>query len=462
MGTSLRCCILPLCVEICLRFAQVHSLSDEVLPTKASLAYFVPVLRAKSLVIPPVFSLAVPPGSSLSINAHGSVLITGPAGSSTLFQNHFADSDQVSRKTAIQKSLSFCSLEESYQVLDLDCDIGSNAAVILTSLEASYPKVASVIPFTITLWEAAHIRAQTLSTLLPPGTSELSLFAQATLKSRFLTLLPEEQPDAALNLTVGPGCGQFIIAPVYDIGQHETDWQASVLTKHQFVKAESDQENRLPTPPPSPYIRPVERRRLASPSPERLAEDSKATEEATITEKGPPLALTIRPRGSASLTKYILYIISLSGWLFKFWLLRVWLFFRARRVSDEAVELLSEGDEEEEEEEEIDEEVDEGTVVWEGLETLAEEDALSISTAANADAKAELVEEPSSTLLLDVPAGSLSILLRAVTTSQTLKDFQIELDGKPLASSVKALGEGIFSVDVEGSMNGGRVSISVL
>ena len=431
------------------RSSGVYRLGSHSFPTRVSLAFFVPVLYPKSLVTLHAFSLAVPPGSCITVNALGCILVTGAAKSSLLVQEpHLC-------QAAIQDSLTLCSSRKSYQLLPCDW---SSGRILLASQTATCTQFVSVIPFVVSPLLPAqniHVRVRTLGALLPPGTSELSLFSNPTW-ARFLEVPTDEQSEESITLLTGSGCGQFIVAPVYDLRSPHGVWGVSILAPHSLAAANFMAP--FPTPPPSPpLIRPFVRRyRGPSASPVRLNAkewDSPRRREIQqrITANASPLII----RSPTTITRYLSSLISLAIWLIKLCLLRILFYYMARRLPYEGVDDWSER------EDEADEDI---TIVWKGLEPrLAEEDELSVSSAADTEFTAESNEDEMKgseylPLLLDVASEDISILLRPAIGLSSVDLIEMELNGQPMTRNVQALDDGIFIVGIRGPVYG-RVTI---
>jgi len=161
-------------------------------------------------------------------------------------------------------------------------------------------------------------------------------------------------------------------------------------------------------------------------------------------DAGPTLALTIcAPR---DLTRYFSYVVSLAIWLLKLWLLRILLYYSARRLPYEGTDDWSE-----------EEELDENSTVLQSIESMDEEDDASAAFMVELDEK----EDGYSPLLFDVAGRDVSVLLRPAVGFSCADFIKIELDGHHVQPNVRALGDGCYLVGFRGHSASGRVSIFV-
>jgi hypothetical protein len=225
-----------------------------------------------------------------------------------------------------------------------------------------------VIPITaLSSTDIVRLRVHTLCALLPSGTVELALFSCSSSRPSFLKVPSDERSEEAVTLLVGPECSQFIVAPVYILRARGGVWGVSILTPHVLVAADPVPISHLPTPPPSPpFFQPSARNPYVSLARSK-AKHLDPHSQKRITADAPRLAQTIcAPR---DITRYFSYIVSLAIWLLKLWLLRILLYYSARRLPYEGTDDWSEGEEG----------LDESSTLWEGIESMAEEDEASVT-----------------------------------------------------------------------------------
>lgn len=488
----------------------MYSLNDLTLqdPIRGSLLFFVPIIHHPHslIVIPRTFSLACTRGASLSVDAHGLISITSPDQDSSLFARTYDTNVNMNIRTmtdAVRDTLTSCSLQSSYQVIPLDRD-GSHAVIstFQDTNSAINPttatKIISIIPFLAAPSPPAReirIRVSALASLLPSGTSHICLFNRTTMNARFLAMPSGEKANlddtATVTLFVGLQCNSLILSPVYKLGSY----QASIVSPHILTATDSVSStlHRPPTPPatPPPPVRPRNTARTSrqqskshSHSRSRLRQSRSPQSDAsqTIVDAQQRISVladanlifkALAHHTSQGLRGYISYMLSFAVLLLKLLLLRGLIYLSTKRLPYEGFDdWMEDGDGEEWEF--VDTIGNSWRVGWRDYEPLMEEDdRLSDCTAAeDGDAiKPDPVQEstkagPSIPLLIDVPAGDVSILLRSDTPSppELIVDcIRIELDGKRVVGSdgrVQVLGEGICSVEFStGVGHEGRVSI---
>lgn len=452
------------------RSARVCSLADAILPNTV-MTVFTPLVRPNTFVVPPTLSLAVTRGSQISVNDRGSILVIGK--SSVFLQSHSAGTEHRLLKNTIEDSLSFSSVHDYHRTLD--SDTASCDAIIMSS-EGSTPKTMSIIPLSnLRLPAVRTIRVQlnTLAALVPPGTTELSLFPPGSVDYRYLRIPSGHDADSAIDLMVGPGCSELVIAPAYDMGP----WQASVMTSHKLITKDPEESiHSLLTPPPSPKVSTVlgdvSEPVSAMPLPAQRNTDTRAeqlVEQDTTAAAMPPSALA--RKSTSGIISYLTLIASFIVWLLKAGLvrcLRSFVMLSLRRGSSGEIRFH-------EEEREIGDgdaaaDVDEVTVVSQDIEPSVEEDERSVSTAADqhvsneADDEGEKHRAPpfSSSLLLDIPAGEIRMLLKPSIAGQSVEDIRIALDGKPVTALTQVFADGASLIRFSGGESGGRVSLFAL
>ncbi|KIM85519.1 hypothetical protein PILCRDRAFT_5807 [Piloderma croceum F 1598] len=427
------------------RSCCILSSRDHAFSSRVSLAIFVPVIRPESLVILPTFSLAVSRGSSISINALGSISITGTGKGSLFVQTYDAGTKLHLCKAAIHDSLSFSSFQNSYQLLPCDHNL---SYTILASQAATCPQFVFVIPITaLSSTVIVRLQVHTLCALLPSGTAELALFSCSSSRASFLKVPSDERSEEAVTLLVGPECSQFIVAPVYILRARGGVWGVSILTPHVLVAADPVPISHLPTPPPSPpFFQPSARNPHVSLARSKTKRSDPHSQKRITANAGPRLALTIC--ALRDITRFFSYIVSLTIWLLKLWLLRMLLYYSARRLPYEGTDDWSEGEEA----------LDESSTIWQGIESMAEEDEASVSRAAFV-VELDEKEHEYSPLLLDVAGKDVSVLLRPAVGFSYADFIKIELDGQPIQPNVQALDDGFYLVGFRGRSSSGRVSI---
>ena len=223
---------------------------------KAALLFFIPRSQPSPIILLPTYVFSASPGLSLTLSADGHITASGSG--TLLFQ---ANEGHLEPLTFIRQILSHAELD-SWNVLSWDVD---SKAIVIATPEDRFPIKAVTIP----LWHSKtfirpiYLDTITLSDML--GSSEFSIFSpdnmrihlfivdpQATQKNHFVAL----QSDCTGN--------DLIISPIYTLRDYQaatdkstTFWKTVILSPYRVQKFSSDDSGILPTPPPSPQLKPI-------------------------------------------------------------------------------------------------------------------------------------------------------------------------------------------------------------
>ena len=445
-------------VIVCSRSAQVCSLADAV-PPSTVMTVFTPLVRDNTLVVPPIFSLAVSPGSQILVTEKGGIFVVGE--NSISLHSYSAGTEHHLLKHAIKDDLSFCSVCDHHRILD--SDTASCDAIIISS-KGSTPKMISIIPFSdfqLPVVRVVRIHLHTLAALIPPGTTELSLFPPGSVDHRYLSIPPGHNTDAAIDLMVGTGCCQLVVVPVYNmVSKHERFWKVSVMTSHKLVTKDLEKPiHSLLTPPPSPPHSPKTTTVLADvsepPSAMSLPAQSNTDSLAKrLSSKNavaiPPLAL---PRKSvAGVIRCLALVTTFIIWFLKAGLMRClpsFVMLGLRRGFSGEIHFHEE-------------EKDVATVVSQDIEPSVEEDEHSVAdehVMNLGDDEDKRHSASSSPLIIDIPPGEVRMLLQPLMAGRLIENVRITLCGNPVIPLIEVLSDGTSLIRFGGGESGGRVSL---
>jgi hypothetical protein len=196
------------------------------------------------------------PGSSLTLSADG--LITASGSGTLLFQ---ASEGHLEPLTFIRPILSHAELD-SWNILFWDA--GSKAIVLATPKD-KFPIKAVTIP----LWHSnalirpIYLNTTTLSDML--GSTEFSIFSPDNMRIHLFTVDPQAtQKNQMVSLQSDSTGNDFVISPIYTLRDHQaatdksaTIWKTVILSPYHVQDFSSDDSSILPTPPPSPQLKPI-------------------------------------------------------------------------------------------------------------------------------------------------------------------------------------------------------------
>ncbi|THV06088.1 hypothetical protein K435DRAFT_849525 [Dendrothele bispora CBS 962.96] len=137
--------------------------------------------------------------------------------------------------------------------------------VLVHSPSDAHPFNGTIVPLIPSSQRAVvQIDLAALASLLGPNVAKFALFAPSDFGVRFVDLENgQDQPGfGQISFSVSPVGGQFTLSPVYSLpnGDYEEDVKdvkVSILSPHSVHVKESSADDFLPTPPPSPHLRPI-------------------------------------------------------------------------------------------------------------------------------------------------------------------------------------------------------------
>jgi len=206
------------------------------------------------LAIRPTYVVATSPGLSATVSVDGRVTVSG-SGVAILSTHDF----QSDPGLFIQQFLQHSDLL-AWNVLTHNAGF---PAVILGSCNGSHRREIAIIP----LWPSDflqylhHLPMGELSSGLS-GTGDLKKLALFSPYNLTLHIFDEDSSKQNVSLQFDSANNQFTLCPIYELqspveGPSQKIWAAAVLTPHLVVQSPQQSGEPLPTPPPSPSLKPV-------------------------------------------------------------------------------------------------------------------------------------------------------------------------------------------------------------
>lgn len=221
---------------------------------KAALLFFIPRSRPSTINLLPTYVFSASPGSSLTLSADGHITASGSG--SLLFQ---ANEGYLEPLAFIRQILSHAELD-SWNVHSWDA--GSKAIVLATPKD-KFPIKAVTIP----LWHSkALIRPIYLdtSTFSDLGSSEFSIFSPDNMRIHLFTVDPRSTQKKQMVVLQSDSTGNdLVISPIHTLRDYAatdkstTIWKTVILSPYRVQDFSSDDSGILPTPPPSPQLKPI-------------------------------------------------------------------------------------------------------------------------------------------------------------------------------------------------------------
>ncbi|KAJ7597610.1 hypothetical protein C8J56DRAFT_324258 [Mycena floridula] len=202
-----------------------------------SLMFFAPKRRFSPLV-PQTFCLLASPDTTVSLNPQGELIVSGDG--SLLLQSYDPSTSTVD--AFLSRILRDCPPEFLRSV-------GTFGNDILLASPTKTPTTVLAIPLvpSAASTETITVQISSISALLP-DVSQFSLFSPSNLNVHFFTAT-----DGSITFAIPTLGGQFLISPLATLSPGV---QFSILSPYQPATRDSVEDG-LPTPPPSPRLKPI-------------------------------------------------------------------------------------------------------------------------------------------------------------------------------------------------------------
>ncbi|KAJ6604305.1 hypothetical protein DFH09DRAFT_1354087 [Mycena vulgaris] len=397
-------------------------------PQDSALVVLLPCLSSHQVILPPTLIFAAPPSASISFTSHGAITMSGTG--SLLF---IACESAKEAESAVSRVINHCSSSQFRAVSY------AHGAVVLASALDTHPVEVAIIPMaSSTLLTQSRLTLQSLASLIP-ASSQFCLFSPAHFDARFFSREIAETSDESVSFSVGQSGGQFVVAPTERVNLGERGWQVGITSSFTPASLPVPAEG-LPTPPPSPRLRPLTHRISEtisqSPDPSFLSLPAAiSSDDRPASRSSSHLVLhseATRRAGVLAAIRHIFFV-------FLTWFSRVFWgppppAVQPQRIVDERTPLLQEP----------------GHAHTPELSAPAQENVQQPPPAGEPPL-------PSSYMSADVEAGKTTILFQATHLTPVF-DVPIQLNGVDVDFNVQRTEDRVFLVDFS-SPTGGRLKI---
>jgi hypothetical protein len=411
---------------------------------RSSLCIIVPRINLASIVRPQAFALAASDGSSISIDGRR-IKFTASDSGSLVLQNYIPGSDS---NVFIEGLLSHNS---SSRLRSTNCPTPGH--IILATPENTNPVSVFVIPLVSTLLRESEVlvSAKNLTDLMP-GARRLSIFSSANKTWQTFCVPHESKEERSILFYIQGSVGRFILSEVFMLGNEMGAWQVSIVSRYTAAASATEPADKLPTPPPSPLLLPVVPpggTRASSPAVPNLPEVGTSRDVFAARS----LSGALRPNTQTGLRGYMTIVFMIATMLLRTLLVQMLENFRIRRTisRNDRAPFLSRS------RPSTPEKVNSADLNAPDPATKTTDFSSGLPLI---KVVPKTLSEVPESLLIDIPAGSVSVLLRRLTGDVTFGGVRIELDGKEAQYSTKDIGENTFWVDIRASEEGGRVKIT--
>ena len=223
---------------------------------KAALLFFVSRSQPSAVSLLPTYVFSASPGSSLTLSADGHITASGSG--NLLFQ---ANEGHLEPLTFIRQVLSHAGLD-NWNVLSRDA---SSKAIVLATPKDKFPIRAVTIPLSHskTLIRPIYLDTTALSDML--GSTEFSIFSPDNMRIHLFSANPQATQKKQMVALQSDSTGNdLVISPVYSLRDYQaatdksaTNWKTAILSPYRVQDFSSDDSGILPTPPPSPQLKPM-------------------------------------------------------------------------------------------------------------------------------------------------------------------------------------------------------------
>jgi len=131
-------------------------------------------------------------------------------------------------------------------------DTTTGHLLLISGQEGRHPLQAVVLPVIPRQYMPTRIASNKLSALLHDDVTQYSIFSPLNLDIHFLARSTNQE----VHFITDPMGGAFILSPVYNL--KDGQYQISVLSEYKSIRLQIEEPDlgNLPTPPPSPRLRP--------------------------------------------------------------------------------------------------------------------------------------------------------------------------------------------------------------
>ncbi|KAJ7666458.1 hypothetical protein B0H17DRAFT_265530 [Mycena rosella] len=396
-------------------------------PKDATLVVLLPRL-SHPVISPPTLIFGSTPSGSISFTSGGAVTMSG-TGSLLFVACESVEEVESAVSRVVNHSSSPRVRAVSY----------THGVAVLASGPDKNPVEVAVIPMASSkLLIHSSLTLRSLA-CLSSGGSHFCVYSSMHSNARFFSRELAEASDESISISVGQSGGQFIVTPVETVTHREEQWQVAIASAYTAASFPAPSEA-LPTPPPSPRLRPL---------PHRLSETVSQSPDPSFLSLPAPISSDDNRSASDSSTHLVLHSASqrragvLAVVRHVFFVLFAWfarLFRRnpavpPKRITDERTPLLQ-------------------------PEAVYPQPRVEVSTPTQEDFEhgpQPPVTSSSSGVFAEVGGGKSTMLFQAAQPT-SLFDVPIQLNGQDVDLDVQRNSDGVFIVSFS-SAAGGRLKI---
>ncbi|KAJ7275388.1 hypothetical protein B0H12DRAFT_1227885 [Mycena haematopus] len=219
----------------------------------SSLIVLVPRVTSHPVIVPPTLVFGATPSGSISFTPAGTITMSGTSSLSFV-----ACESPEEVELAVSRVINLCS---SPRVVS-----HTPGVLVLASAADKYPVEVAVVPIaSCSPVVQSDLTLQSLAALIS-GNAPFFMFSPVDRAARFI----EEDSDENITLKTGESGGQFIVSPAHTVTHGEEQWRVGIMSSHSPYSLPASHAEGLPTPPPSPRLRPLPHLVSESPDPSFL------------------------------------------------------------------------------------------------------------------------------------------------------------------------------------------------
>ncbi|KAF8213434.1 hypothetical protein K438DRAFT_1094040 [Mycena galopus ATCC 62051] len=389
-------------------------------PKDSSLIVLVPRLSTHPVVVPPTLVFGATSSGSISFTPRGVIMMSGtPSLSFTACESP----EEV--ELAVSRVINPCSSPR--------CRVVSYTPgiLVLASGADKYPVQVALVPITSYSPVLHHeLTLQSLASVIS-GKSPFFMFSSLHRVARFA----EEESAKKITFAAGQSGGQFVLSPAHTLNHGDEQWQVGIMSPHSLPAAHRDG---LPTPPPSPRLRPLPHLVSESPDPSLLSLPAAISSGEQPASPSSSSSQLIVHSNSALKHRGMLAMIGRVFMMLLNWIARL---FQGRRVEVQPKRIT-----------------DERTPLLQQEQPRVEVSASdTVNTEQQPSASTQPLRVPG--ISVDIDSGKTTILFQATHQSASF-NVPIQFNGQNIGSNVRVqqLGDRLFVVELSSTV-GGRLQI---
>ncbi|KAJ7919093.1 hypothetical protein B0H13DRAFT_1990390 [Mycena leptocephala] len=387
-------------------------------PKDSPLIVLLPRLSSQLVIMPPTLVFAASPSGSISFTHRGTITMSG-----TPSLSFTACESPEEAEAAVSRVINHCSPR---------CRVVTYTpgVLVLASAVDKYPIEVAIIPIASSSPRIqSSLTLQSLTSLIP-GQSPFFMFSFPHRNARFFPPAIGEALDERISLTAGQFGGQFVLSPALTVNYgSEEQWRVGIMSSYSSPSLPAPAEG-LPTPPPSPRLRPLTHRMpeiiSQSPDPSFLSLPAAiSTDDQTPSGSSSQLVVHSKRRNG---------VLAVIGHIFMVLLTWITGLFRrprpkmqSRRITDERTPLLQ--------------------------DTSHAQPRVEVSIEDNVQQASSSRQPDASGISVDIGSGETTLLFHTAHPTSSF-DVPIQLNGRNADINVHKFNDELFVVDFSSSTGG--------